>query len=54
MPAKHLKPHTKLDPKGRVLLPKIVRDAVNLETGDLLEAEVYGKDKILLTVLGKQ
>ena len=53
MPPKQLIPYVKLDSKGRVLLPKIVRDAVALKEGDLMQVEVYANDKILLTMLGK-
>lgn len=42
-----------MDDRGRVLLPKIIRDELGLTKDDTMEAEIYGKDKILLTILTK-
>jgi len=54
MPKLELKPRAVLDDRGRIVIPKIVREALNLKKGDLAEIEVYGKDKIVLTFLGKR
>jgi len=50
-PKRDLKPRLQLDDKGRIIIPKIIRDVLNLEKGTIMEAEVWGEDKILLTVL---
>lgn len=52
MPKTDLKPHLKIDEKGRIVIPKIIRNAVNAKPGNMFEAEVYGKNKILLTMIG--
>ena len=54
MPARPIIPRTSMDSKGRIVVPKLVREAVKLKSGDIMEIEVYGDDKILLTILGKQ
>lgn len=53
MPATPVIPRVELDKKGRILIPKIAREMVGLEAGDFMEIEIYGKNKILLTILGK-
>jgi AbrB family looped-hinge helix DNA binding protein len=50
MPKHDLKPRLQLDDKGRILLPKIIREELQLKPGALMEAEIYG-EKILLTIL---
>ena len=41
-------PATKVGPKYQVCIPRKVRDAVGLEIGDLVEAEVGPNDTIIL------
>lgn len=53
MPRRELKPRLELDAKGRILIPKMIREEMKMKKGTLLEAELYGLDKILLTVLSK-
>jgi len=50
MPKHELKPRTKMDAKGRVLIDKLIRDELSLNPGDIFETEVYD-GKILLTLL---
>lgn len=50
MPKLDLKPHIEVDDKGRIVLPKIIRDTLQIKEGTILEAEIY-TDKILLTIL---
>ncbi len=38
---------TKVGPKYQVTIPKSVREALKLETGDLLEVQVIGRDVVL-------
>ncbi|MFZ0888248.1 MAG: AbrB/MazE/SpoVT family DNA-binding domain-containing protein [Candidatus Binataceae bacterium] len=38
---------TKLGPKYQVTIPKLVREALRLETGDLLEVRVAGRQVVL-------
>ena len=42
----------KLDKAGRVVLPKTVRDQLQLRAGDILELESYGKEITLRRVAG--
>jgi len=52
MPKHDLKPRTKMDAKGRVLIDKLIRDELGLKPGEsIFETEVYD-GKILLTLLG--
>ena len=46
-----LKKRIFLKSDGRLTVPKEFRDTLGLEDGSVLEAEIYGNDKILLTVL---
>ena len=48
-----LKPRMKFDAKGRVLIPGWIRKELKIKEGDLGEIEVYGKNKILITLLGR-
>jgi len=51
MPKIELNPRCKLDTKGRIVIPLWIRERINVKKGALVEMEVYGKDKILLTIL---
>jgi len=53
MSARQIKPRTTMDKRGRVLLPKIIRDELGVTKEDTIEIEIYGKNKILLTILTK-
>jgi len=48
-----LKPRVRVDAKGRLLIPKWLREQLHISRGDLFEVEVYEKGKILLTRLNK-
>jgi bifunctional DNA-binding transcriptional regulator/antitoxin component of YhaV-PrlF toxin-antitoxin module len=50
MPGAPLKPRWKLDSKGRISLKEVVREQLGIGQGASGVMEVYGKDKILLTV----
>lgn len=51
MPKHELKPRTKMDAKGRVLIDKLIREELGLKPGEsVFEAEVYD-GKILLTLI---
>lgn len=52
MPKHDLKPRVKFDAKGRILIPGWIREELKIEEGRIGEIEVYGKDKILVTLLG--
>ena len=52
MPKHELKPRTKMDGKGRVLIDKLIRDELGLKPGDVFEIELYD-GKLLLTHLSK-
>ena len=41
-----------IDNAGRVLLPKALRDHLNLESGDSLQLESHGEDIVLRPVRG--
>ena len=52
--SKHdLKPRVKFDAKGRILIPGWIREELKIDKGDVGEIEVYGKDKILITLMGR-
>lgn len=51
MPPRDLKPRGKFDDKGRLWIPQWIRDELKIKGGTLAEIEVYGKDKILLTII---
>ena len=53
MPKRDLKPRVKFDAKGRILIPSWIREELKIEEGNVGEIEVYGKDKILVTLLGR-
>jgi len=53
MPPRDLKPRVEMDAKGRILIPKWIRDELGLKKRALAEIDVYGNDKILLTFLSK-
>ena len=48
-----LKPKVPMDSKGRILIPKWIRDELGLKKKALAELDIYGNDKILLTFLSK-
>jgi len=52
MPKLDLKPRTKMDAKGRVLIDKLIREQLDLKLGAIFEIEVWEGGKILLTRLG--
>jgi bifunctional DNA-binding transcriptional regulator/antitoxin component of YhaV-PrlF toxin-antitoxin module len=51
MPKTDLKPRIRMDNKHRVTIPTVIRQYVKANPGDTFEAEVYGEDKVLLTLL---
>ena len=55
LPKVNLKPCGKFDAKGRLSIPRWIREEIGITKGTLVEMDVYGeeKDKILLTVLRK-
>ena len=48
-----VKTRINVDDKGRILIPKVIRNMVNLKKGGIVEVEVYGPHRILLTKLGE-
>ena len=38
--------------QGRITVPEEIREELQIKKDTLLEIEVHGKDKILITVLG--
>lgn len=52
LPKLDLKPRTKMDEKGRVLIDKLIREQLELKPGAIFEIEVWEGGKILLTHLG--
>ena len=51
MPKRELKPRVEFDGKGRVTIPKWLRDDLKIQKGTRAEIELYDR-KILLTLLG--
>jgi len=52
MPRLELKPRTKMDERGRVLIDKLIREQLGLKKGMIFEIEIWKGGKILLTRLG--
>jgi len=54
MPRRELKPRVKFDSKGRILIPKWIRENLGIVEGTIVEVEIYNREhpKILLTILG--
>jgi len=48
-----IRPRMKVDAKDRVTIPKEICEKQGVKKGSILEFEIYGKDKILMTVLLK-
>ena len=53
LPKRDLKPRVKFDAKGRVLISKWLREELKIKEGTVAQLEIYGNDKILLTILGR-
>jgi len=50
-PKRDLKPRVEFDKKGRVLIPKWIRNDLGAKEGTIAEIEIWGDDKILITLL---
>jgi len=48
-----LRPRVLMEKNGRIVVPKEIRDKFELKEKSLLEFQVYGENKILITVLFK-
>jgi hypothetical protein len=53
MPPVTLRPRWRLDEKGRISIKGVIREQLDMGPFASGVMEVYGKDKILLTVLDK-
>lgn len=51
MPNRELRPRVTFDGKGRVLIPKWLREELEITKGTMAELEVYNH-KIVFTILG--
>jgi len=57
MPKIEIKPRVKLDERYRIVIPQVIRQHIEaqgkkLKPATIVEIELYGRDKILLTILG--
>jgi len=48
-----LRPRIIMKSDGRITIPEEIRKQLNLKEGTVLELEIYGENKILITVLVK-
>jgi len=48
-----LRPRVLMETSGRIVIPKEIREKLGLRKGSLLEFQLYGDDKILITVLAR-
>lgn len=46
-----LKPRVIVDGKGRILIPKWLREQLQIQKGDFFEVEVYKKGRLLFSKL---